>query len=192
VTKSREPSVHQSWAHLRFSVVGHLLAAPPGKGELRAALEKLAAREWRHPATGEPTRFGVSTIERWYYQAIKERCDPVGVLRRKVRKDAGQQVAMAAPVRQALLAQYAAHKGWTVQLHFDNLVALRATSSEPVATSVDERITCALAAAGRPVPLAELRAACRVRTATLCDRLAALTAQGRLTKVNAGYCFASG
>jgi transposase InsO family protein len=111
-------------------VVGQLLAAPPGKGELRAALKKLAAREWRHPATGEPTRFGVSTIERWYYQAIKERCDPVGVLRRKVRKDAGQQVAMAAPVRQALLAQYAAHKGWTVQLHFDNLVALAKAKPE--------------------------------------------------------------
>ena len=32
---SKPPRVHERWAHLRFSVVGHLLAAPPDKGELR-------------------------------------------------------------------------------------------------------------------------------------------------------------
>jgi transposase InsO family protein len=130
VSRSRKPSVHQSWAHLRFSVVGHLLAAPPAKGELRAELEKLAGREWRHPTTGEPTRFGVSTIERWYYQAAKERHDPVGVLRRRVRKDAGRQGSMGEALRQALLAQYAAHRGWSVQLHYDNLLALAKTRPE--------------------------------------------------------------
>jgi hypothetical protein len=30
-------------------VIGQLLAAPPPKGELRAELEALAARQWRHP-----------------------------------------------------------------------------------------------------------------------------------------------
>jgi hypothetical protein len=55
--------VHERWAQLRFSVIGHLLAAPPAKGALRAALEQLAAREWRHPSTGKPVRFGVSTLE---------------------------------------------------------------------------------------------------------------------------------
>jgi hypothetical protein len=45
--------VHERWAQLRFSVIGHLLAAPPAKGALRAALEQLAAREWRHPSTGD-------------------------------------------------------------------------------------------------------------------------------------------
>ncbi len=35
----------------------------------------------------------------------------------------------------------------------------RGAASEPAPTSVDERITRALAGAGRPVPLAELRAA---------------------------------
>ena len=57
--------VHERWARLRFSVIGQLLAAPPAKGALRAALEQLAAREWRHPSTGAPVRFGVSTLERW-------------------------------------------------------------------------------------------------------------------------------
>jgi hypothetical protein len=135
VTKSRTPSVHQAWAHLRFSVVGHLLASPPPRGELSAELEKLANRSWRDPVTDEPARFGVSTIERWYYQALRERHDPVSVLRKKVRRDAGRQAAMADPVRQVLLAQYAAHKGWSVQLHYDNLIALAKVRPEVVVPS---------------------------------------------------------
>ena len=128
MTQSRDPlhhaRVHERWAHLRFAVVGWLLAAPPGKGELRAAIAELAQRTWQHPTTGEPVRFGFSTIERWYYRALKERTDPVGVLRSKVRINAGQQHAISDAVRQAVLAQYAAHKGWSVQLHHDNLIAL--------------------------------------------------------------------
>jgi putative transposase len=76
------------------------------------------------------TRFGFSTIERWYYQALKEKSDPIGVLRRKLRADAGQQPAMSGAVRQAILAQYAAHKSWSVQLHHDNLVALAESNPE--------------------------------------------------------------
>jgi transposase InsO family protein len=114
--------VHEHWAHLRFSVIGQLLAAPPAKGALRAQLRQLAAREWRHPISGVAVRFGVSTLERWYYRALKERADPVGVLRRKVRSDAGTQDLTLA-VRQALRAQYAAHPSWSVQLHADNLRA---------------------------------------------------------------------
>jgi len=124
VTEGRGARVHQRWARFRFSVIGQLLAAPPAKGELRGELEKLAAREWRHPVTGAPVRFGVSTIERWYYRARKERHDPVGVLRRKLRNDAGQQLSMSDAVGQALREQYAAHPSWSVQLHHDNLVAL--------------------------------------------------------------------
>lgn len=128
--QERSPRIHERWAHLRFSVIGQLLAAPPPKGELRAAIEALAAQPWRHPATGEPVRFGFSTIERWYYRALKERSDPVGVLRRKRRTDAGQQVAISSAMRQAALAQYAAHKSWSVQLHHDNLAALAETRPE--------------------------------------------------------------
>ena len=80
--------VHERWARLRFSIIGALLAAPPAKGGLRAALQQLAAREWRHPSTGEPVRFGVSTLERWFYRSRNELHDPVSVLRRKRRGDA--------------------------------------------------------------------------------------------------------
>ena len=57
----------------------------------------------------------------------------------------------------------------------------------PPQSSVDERITAALAEAARPLPFAELRARCRVRTATLYERLATLTAAGRLGKSHQGY-----
>jgi hypothetical protein len=131
VTKSRKPPVHESWAHLRFSVVGQLLASPPEKGELRGELTRLAERTWRHPTTGEPVRFGVSTIERWYYLAARERRDPVTVLRRKIRKDAGHQDSVGVALKAALLCQFAAHKGWSVQLHHDNLVALAEAECRP-------------------------------------------------------------
>ena len=117
-------------AHLRFSVVGQLLAAPPPQGTLRQELEKLAAREWRHPSTALPVRFGVSSIERWYYKAVRERRDPVRVLRRKLRSDHGAQDSMNLPLRQALRAQYAASPSWSIQLHHDNLVALAAKRPE--------------------------------------------------------------
>jgi putative transposase len=124
MTHRRSPQVHERWAQLRFSVVGQLLAAPPEKGALAVAIADLAAREWRHPTTGAPVRFGASTIERWYYRALRARQDPVGALRRRRRQDAGRQTALSDRLRQALLAQYAAHKSWSAQLHHDNLAAL--------------------------------------------------------------------
>ena len=112
---------HQRWAHLRFSIVGPLLAAPPARGELEAEMEKLAGKQWLHPVTGQPARFSVSTIQRWYYAARAEKRDPVGVLRRKIRADAGQQRSVKADLARLLQAQYEAHKRWSYQLHVDNL-----------------------------------------------------------------------
>ena len=89
--QARGKRVHEKWATFRFSVIGLLLAAPPPRGELDGAIAALAERTWHHPISGKPVRFGFSTIERWYYRAVKEKRDPVGVLRRKLRRDAGQQ-----------------------------------------------------------------------------------------------------
>ena len=122
--KSDHRSHHERWAHLRFAVVGQLLAAPPPKGELRGQLEKLAARDWSHPITGLPVRFGISTLERWLQKARAEKHDPVRVLRRKVRADVGAQESMSLAIREALRAQYAGHMSWSVSLHHVNLRAL--------------------------------------------------------------------
>ena len=124
MSESPRPPVHERWAHLRFAVVGPLLAAPPARGELQAALEALAEKSWRHPVSDAPTRFGVSTIERWYTQARRATVDPVGALRRKVRKDAGQRSAMGELLKPVLLEQYTAHKSWSYVLHYDNLAAV--------------------------------------------------------------------
>jgi len=57
----------------------------------------------------------------------------------------------------------------------------------PAPSSVDDRITHALADATGPLPLAALRASLRIRNATLCERLAALTAAGALLRSPDGY-----
>jgi len=75
-----------------------------------------------HPETGDPIRFARSTIERWYYAARTSQ-SPVEVLRRRVRKDAGSQPSLPVALRAAIRTQWQAHKGWTVQLHVDNLAA---------------------------------------------------------------------
>jgi putative transposase len=115
---------HQRWAQFRFSVVGPLLAAPPGRGELQAQLDDLAAKSWQHPISAQWVHFGRSTIERWYYAARNETSDPVRVLQRKVRSDCGQHPALSTKLREVLIGQYRAHPSWSYQLHFDNLAAL--------------------------------------------------------------------
>lgn len=130
MSNRKQPSVHERWAHFRFAVIGSLLASPPPRGQLRAELEQLAGRQWCHPITGEPVRFGVSTIERWLHKARKAQTDPVGVLRRQVRKDAGRQSSLNEALRRAIAAQHTAHPGWSTQLHYDNLLVLAEKHSE--------------------------------------------------------------
>jgi putative transposase len=121
--RNHEPTTHERWANLRFSVVGPLLAAPPAHGHLQAELERLAAKEWRHPVTHQPVRFGLSTIQHWYYAAKNAPVDPVGRLRKKPRKDLGRHTAISDALKHAIHVQHAAHPGWSYQLHYDNLAA---------------------------------------------------------------------
>jgi transposase InsO family protein len=110
------------WARLRFAIIGPLLAAPPQRGELRKALRGLAKQSWQHPVNGTELRFSYATLERWYYAARRAR-DPVAALRRCRRNDAGRARRLTAILIQTLEAQCRDHPGWTVQLHYDNLVA---------------------------------------------------------------------
>jgi transposase InsO family protein len=112
------------WAQLRHAVIGSLLASPPERGALEGRLAALAAQPWTHPVTGDRVHFGRSTIERWFHAARKERRDPLAALARKVRRDRGQPTAIGAALAARIAAQYAAHRGWSIQLHHDNLAAL--------------------------------------------------------------------
>jgi hypothetical protein len=77
-----------------------------------------------------------------------------------------------------------------------NALALQPVQADPQPESraelisLDQRITAALADGGKPRPFSELRASCRVRTTTLYQRLAAMTAAGLIVKSADGYCLA--
>jgi transposase InsO family protein len=114
----------ERWAHLRFSIVGPLLAAPPQRGALQAQIKQLSAQKWRHPITGVWMQFGGSTIERWYYAALREKIDPVKALRRKTRSDQGKHPGVSAELAQQLCVQHKEHPQWSYQLHADNLAAV--------------------------------------------------------------------
>jgi putative transposase len=122
VVPSDARSPAERWAHFRFSVVGGLLSAPPPAGKLEEELQSLADKKWRHPLSGDMEKFEFSTIERWYYQA-RNASHPVDVLRKKVRSDKGTLRALTLEQCEFLRKQHKEHPGWTVQLHFDNLVA---------------------------------------------------------------------
>ena len=129
VKKLFDPPKRDRWARLRFSVIGPLMASPPEPGRLRDALLILAAKTWRHPDSGLDVRFGVSTLERWYY-AARRSDDPLAALRDRLRGDEGRFPSMSEQAIAALTAQYREHSGWTAQLHLDNLrVTLQAAGS---------------------------------------------------------------
>jgi transposase InsO family protein len=73
--------------------------------------------------TGRDFRVAADTITCWYYMALRQPDDPVGALRRAVRKDCGK-ISLALPVAERLHLQYRNHPDWSYQLHYDNLAAL--------------------------------------------------------------------
>jgi RecA-family ATPase len=111
-----------------------------------------------------------------------------------LRRDADDRIVLTVEHRAA-----AAMPGITLELtQRDNALALEpvrqpdhqsARNVEP--TSVDDRIKAALADGDKPQPFAELRASCRVRTTTLYECLAAMTAAGLVVKSPNGYCLAA-
>ena len=114
----------ERWAHFRFSIIGPLLAAPPERGQLRRQLQELAAKKWRHPLHGQWISIGRSTLERWYYQALRGKDGPVEALKRKVRSDHGTHPAVGPQLAERIATQYREHPSWSYQLHFDNLAVL--------------------------------------------------------------------
>ncbi len=126
-----DPPQRDRWARLRFSIIGPLLAAPPAPRELSEALSALATKAWRHPLSGLEVRFGVSTLERWYYTARAAK-DPVAALKNRLRADIGRFPSLTPAAVGCLTTQYREHSGWTAQLHFDNLRAALAGADSPL------------------------------------------------------------
>lgn len=120
IKQSDAGTIQERWARFRFSIIGPLLSAPPDPGQLQTELAILAQKQWRHPITGLPVHFGLSTIERWLYQARLEN-DPVSALRTKRRADAGTTNTLSAQLKVLIQHQHRSHPSWSYQLHFDNL-----------------------------------------------------------------------
>jgi len=107
MTNKTTRSTAALWARFRFSVIGSLLSAPPARGELKGAIQSLAETIWTHPVTGQDVQYAATTIQRWYYKARNERQDPVRVLQRAVRKDAGKAL------QNNKLPNFYLNRGWT-------------------------------------------------------------------------------
>lgn len=109
------------WAQFRYGVVAPLLVSPPQEpGELRQRLRALSQQAWEHPGTGKPHRFGLSTIERWYYQARREE-DPVAAMQPRARSDRGRFVSLPSVAQERLQAQHREYPGWSSRLHAESL-----------------------------------------------------------------------
>jgi hypothetical protein len=105
-----------------------------------------------------------------------------------LRRDSDDRILLTVEHRAAAM------QAVTLQLaQRDNALALELVQPDrqlerPTApTSVDQRITAALAEYRQPRPFAELRTSCRVRTTTLYQRLAAMIADGTVVKSADGY-----
>jgi hypothetical protein len=100
----------------------------------------------------------------------------------------GEQLTLAVEQRAS-----ASSTGIPLHLHGEGealaLEVSRATSAPtpPAALPVAKRVVLALVDAAGPLSVAALRQTCRIRTATLCEVLATLTAQGRVCKTDNGY-----
>jgi putative transposase len=117
-------------ARLRFSIISSLLVCPPRPRELSSRLDELAAKIWHHPANGASIQFSRSTIERWYYIALRAPTDPLGALRHRIRADRGHSRRVGPILAERIRVLHRAHPGFSYALFFDNLEAsLRA---EPI------------------------------------------------------------
>jgi putative transposase len=106
----------------RLKIIGGLLASPPEKGDLKNQLEQLAKKPWLHPLSGETVHYSIPTLERWYYKSKNENKNQLHALGTVRRNDNGIFKSLRQRVCDALKQQYAEHDGWSVQLHYDNLL----------------------------------------------------------------------
>jgi hypothetical protein len=140
------------------------------------------------PHSVTPAKKGAGAIRAGQALRGSSECHAWGDSNLYLRRDSDDRIVLTVEHRAA-----AAMQGVTLELaQRDNALALEPVQFErnPEPTSVDQRITAALADGEQPKPFSELRASCRVRTTTLYERLAAMTTAGLVVKSADGYCLA--
>lgn len=123
MNREKQKMLCHRWAELRFSVVGGLLSSPPGRGKLKRTLQELAKKNWIHPDTGAPVKFGYSTIEEWYYRA-RGSDNPIASLTTPPRMDNGRNRTLSPALLAELKRQYELHPGWSYDLHHRNITVV--------------------------------------------------------------------
>jgi hypothetical protein len=108
------------WAEFRLAVVGHLVVCAE-RGQLRAELKSLSAKQWKHPITGKRVTFGFSTIEHWYYKALTNPGALLATLSKK-RCNSGQPRSLSKQVCHYLASQAQRHASWSYGQHHRKLV----------------------------------------------------------------------
>jgi len=120
--KQADLSKSERIGEFRLKIIGSLLASPPVQGDLKIQISKLADKSWLHPITGETLSYSIPTLERWYYKGKNTSQTCLKNLNGCIRNDKGSFKSLAQNVCKALKEQYDAHDGWSVQLHYDNLL----------------------------------------------------------------------
>ena len=121
--KNAKTSKSRAWGEFRFSVIGQLLASPPETGKLEETIVELSEKSWTHPITGSSRKFSFSSIERWYYTALKNNNNPVNGLQKKTRSDRGNGRAISEEIKTVLKKQYSDYRHWSYKLHSDNITS---------------------------------------------------------------------
>ena len=106
-------------AEFHFAIIGQLLYQPLKKGELKKRIVNLSQKEWKDPISKKTITFGYATIERWYYNALNNKSNPIEALQRKRRE------SKIAPVHKQILKdlkhQAIYHPLWGTQQHIDRI-----------------------------------------------------------------------
>jgi hypothetical protein len=101
--QSDRPTHDQRTGRFRFTIIGSLLSNPPARCELQGRLQQLLSQQaGAYPRSGQPTPYGVSTFERWHYQARQAPCTPS----RKGRRDFSTHPSMNAEHSELQLDHY--------------------------------------------------------------------------------------
>lgn len=106
-------------ALFRAQVIGALTRSELTRGELAAAIRKLAERKYRPPGRRASKQYGASTFERWYYAY---RMGGLDALRPDARSDRGKARELTPAQRELLLDVRREHPTASVPLILRTLV----------------------------------------------------------------------
>jgi putative transposase len=119
----------------RFSVLSHLLSAPPKSGDLKAALREISERKHRRSWDQSEVTISLRTLERWY-KLCKNAPRPTEQLQPKVRSDKHKTRQLSEDHKKWLILERHRRQSWSIQLLYDNLVEVEMKTAVPSYTTV--------------------------------------------------------